>query len=146
MGSPITRLWIHIIECTYKQLLLLRVTWICFLCKSFLPSEVSCFLLVWTWSSIVGIFCLLAFLAPFGPWDVNNDIEHRCMVVQVIHQFNLISPKNLSWDTAPLSWSLKSVCTNHCDRLLAKVGEPWQLWQNASVGKMQWGKWLKPPF
>lgn len=80
------------------------------------------------------------------PWDINNDIEHHHTVVQVIHQFNLTSPENLSWDTAPLSWSLKSVFTNHCDQLLAKVGEPSLLWQNASVDKVQWGKWLKPSF
>ena len=38
MGSPITGLWTHIIECTCKQLLLLGVTWIRFLCRSFLPN------------------------------------------------------------------------------------------------------------
>lgn len=80
------------------------------------------------------------------PWDVNNDIEYHHASVQVIHQFNLTSPRKLSWDTAPLSQGLKSVFTNHCDGLLAKVGEPWQLWQNASVDKMQWGKWLQPSF
>lgn len=73
------------------------------------------------------------------PWDDNNVIEHHHALVQVIHQFNLTSSKNLSWDTAPLRQGFKSVFTNHCDGLLAKVGELWQLWQNASEDKTQRG-------
>lgn len=30
------------------------------------------------------------------PWDVNNDTEHHHALVEVIHQFNLASSKNLS--------------------------------------------------
>lgn len=30
------------------------------------------------------------------PWDVNNDTKHHHALVEVIHQFNLTSSKNLS--------------------------------------------------